>query len=68
MPEIEFPTILAGEGYEYGVMMRRRPGLHRGPWTEAEARAWVQECVDDGVAPDAFYLVRRKVTAWEATP
>lgn len=29
MPEIEFPTILAGEGYEYGVMMRRRPGLHR---------------------------------------
>lgn len=51
--------------YEYCVMQERRPGVHRGPWSQSECRAWVQECEDMGMRPGAFYVARRPVAPWE---
>lgn len=51
--------------YEYAVMQERIPGLHRGPWPEEKAVAWVRECEEMGMRKGAFYVVRRPVGDWE---
>lgn len=50
---------------EYGIMHVRIPGeLHRGPMTHEEAREWIDELVEMGAKPDAFYVVSRDVSDW----
>lgn len=39
--------------------------LHRGPWTEDEARTWLQECDEMGIATGAFTLRSRHVGPWK---
>lgn len=48
--------------FEYGVVHYRIPEeLHRGWWTEDEARSWIAEGEEDGFSPGVFLLVRREV-------
>ena len=51
---------------EWGVMHAQFPEeLHRGPWSEQDAREWIEEAETDGFRPGAFQLVSREVGAWE---
>ena len=49
---------------EWGVVQRRRPGLHRGPMSKADAEEWVREWVEEGVDADLFMVASRTVTPW----
>ena len=52
--------------FEWGVIFPSRDmELHRGPWTEEQARAWIREADEDGFIGGAFQLVRREVGPWE---
>lgn len=52
--------------YEWGVVRSSREDeLHRGPMTEAEARKWIEECIEMGFKPDMFRLVKRPIVLWE---
>ena len=44
--------------YDWYVMYKQDPEPWRGPWSEGEARGWIQECLDEGYRPDVFWLGR----------
>ena len=51
---------------QFGIVLRRyEDELHRGPMTEAEVDAWIQEFLDDGGKPGTFIKVSRTVSPWK---
>lgn len=46
------------------AIFERHGELHRGPWPEAEAREWLEECVEMGIRVSAFHLRCRTVGPW----
>lgn len=53
--------------WEYAIQSTRFDlgQTHRGPFSEAEARLWLQEWEDNLGRRDAWLLVRRAVSEWE---
>lgn len=37
---------------------------HRGPWPEAEAREWLEECDEMGIKQGIFHIRTRTVSRW----
>jgi hypothetical protein len=51
--------------YEYCVMHHMYPNEpHRGPMPLDEAELWVDDYLDDGGRPGAFYVAKREVGPW----
>ncbi len=51
--------------YEYCIMRKGQPGIHRGPMSEKMCDEWIWEFIDDGGKPGAFYIARRVIGDWE---
>lgn len=52
--------------YEYGIVYTRYPDSpHRQHLTEAEAKEWIAETVEMGVAAGVFSIIRRPIGDWK---
>lgn len=52
-------------GFEYGITMKGRAGIHRNKMTREQAEQFVSEWLEDGGPDDIFTIVRRPVGEWE---
>lgn len=55
--------------YEYGIAMDGAvDDPHRTGMSEAVARKWIAELVEDGGPSDLFTIIRRPIGNWEKAP